>query len=460
MLAGGTEDKEHAMPQKLDTSPDVIGIDIGKNSFHIVGQNQRGAIVLRQKWSRGQVEARLANLPPCRIGMEARVGAHHLSRTLTALGHDARLMPAKYVRPYSKGQKNDYRDHWRILEASFKPEFLGKEWRKIGDVEAGLKGGTLVEAEYRAPYVAHQPLEPLNGIGVVTDAGMEIWVGHQSPQFVQSIAATAIGLKPEQITFHNQWTGGSFGHRLEYENVRVLAEIANQMRGTPIKLVFSREEDFLQDIPRQIAIARHKGSVEKGKIVAADLQLASTAPLNGLLERSGIPSKEPDAQLASGLWNVYYDIPNFRATTYEGEGAIAVHHVAVGRSIDCRLLPLKSYDASKARSMPGVKRILEVKNGVAVIATNSWYAMKAVEAIDCKWAPSTYPAEQADHRSEDGQYASIKLNPNKGQSDEAFGGRTDPCRWSRSIEGAHRDVRGSDLPQVAGGYSGFALLMG
>jgi transposase len=71
----GTEDKEHARSQKLDTSPAVIGIDIGKNSFHIVGQDQRGAIVLRQKWSRGQVEARLANLPPCRIGMEAPASA-------------------------------------------------------------------------------------------------------------------------------------------------------------------------------------------------------------------------------------------------------------------------------------------------------------------------------------------------------------------------------------------------
>ncbi|QOZ26956.1 xanthine dehydrogenase family protein molybdopterin-binding subunit [Bradyrhizobium sp. CCBAU 51753] len=211
-------------------------------------------------------------------------------------------------------------DHWKVLESSFKPEFLGKEWRKIGDVETGLKAGTLVEAEYRAPYLAHAPLEPLNGIGIVTDAGMEIWVGHQSPQFVQSVAATAIGIKPEQVTFHNQWTGGSFGHRLEYENVRVLAEIANQMRGTPIKLVFSREEDFIQDIPRQIAIARHRGAIDKGKIVAADLQLASTAPLKGLLERSGIPSKDPDAQLASGLWNVYYDIPNFRATTFEAQG--------------------------------------------------------------------------------------------------------------------------------------------
>src|SRR3977135_1468673 len=95
------------MSQTAQTA--VVGIDIGKNSFHIVGHDERGAIVLRQKWSRGQVEARLANLPACLIGMEACVGAHHLSRKLKALGHDARLMPAKDVRPYSKGPKNNLR---------------------------------------------------------------------------------------------------------------------------------------------------------------------------------------------------------------------------------------------------------------------------------------------------------------------------------------------------------------
>src|SRR3974377_794431 len=121
MLARGTEDKEHAMSQKLNRQITVIGIDIGKNSFHMVGQDRRGALLLRQKWSRGQVEARLANLPPCLIGMEACVGAHHLSRKLKALGHDARLMPAKYVRPYSKGQKNDFRESGAIAEAAQRP---------------------------------------------------------------------------------------------------------------------------------------------------------------------------------------------------------------------------------------------------------------------------------------------------------------------------------------------------
>src|ERR1700737_4237676 len=118
---GGAKDKEHAMSQTPNTAIAVIGIDIGKNSFHVVGHDARGAIVLRQKWSRGQVEARLANIPPCLIGMEACVGAHHLSRKLASLGHDARLMPAKYVRPYSKGQKNDFNDAEAIAEAVQRP---------------------------------------------------------------------------------------------------------------------------------------------------------------------------------------------------------------------------------------------------------------------------------------------------------------------------------------------------
>jgi transposase len=59
------------MSQEPHCAIAVVGIDIGKNTFHVVGHEQRGAIVLRQKWSRGHVEARLANLPPCLIGMEA-----------------------------------------------------------------------------------------------------------------------------------------------------------------------------------------------------------------------------------------------------------------------------------------------------------------------------------------------------------------------------------------------------
>ena len=130
------------MSQTQNAAIAVVGIDIGKNSFHIVGHDERGAIVLRQKWSRGQVEARFANMPPCLVGMEACVGAHHLSRKLNSLGHNARLMPAKYVRPYSRGQKNDFRDAEAIAEAAmeecerFYPVFQFVLWGGKSPTEA------------------------------------------------------------------------------------------------------------------------------------------------------------------------------------------------------------------------------------------------------------------------------------------------------------------------------------
>src|SRR6516225_8889505 len=99
----------------------TIGIDLGKNSFHLVGLDQRGAIVWQLKCSRAQLERRLANIPRCLIGMEACSGAHYIARQLAALGHDVRLMPAQYVKPFLKGHKNDYRDAEAIAEAVQRP---------------------------------------------------------------------------------------------------------------------------------------------------------------------------------------------------------------------------------------------------------------------------------------------------------------------------------------------------
>ena len=138
------------MSSKLNTAIAVAGIDIGKNSFHVIGLDKRGAIVLRQKWSRGQVEARLANTPPCLIGMEACVGAHHLSRKLQALGHDARLMPAKYVRPYSKGQKNDFRDAEAIAEAVQRPTMRFVATKTGDQLDESVKVGPMVREKEAA----------------------------------------------------------------------------------------------------------------------------------------------------------------------------------------------------------------------------------------------------------------------------------------------------------------------
>jgi transposase len=82
--------------QKTPETITTIGIDLGKNTFHLVGLDKRGAIALQRKVSRSQLEHRLSNVPRCLIGMEACSGSHHIGRQLTALGHDVRLIPAQY----------------------------------------------------------------------------------------------------------------------------------------------------------------------------------------------------------------------------------------------------------------------------------------------------------------------------------------------------------------------------
>jgi transposase len=75
--------------QSTPSTVATIGIDIGKNIFHLVGLDQRGHVVLQLKTSRGQLDRRLANVPCCLIGMEACSGAHHIGRRLEALGPGA-----------------------------------------------------------------------------------------------------------------------------------------------------------------------------------------------------------------------------------------------------------------------------------------------------------------------------------------------------------------------------------
>ncbi len=99
----------------------TLGIDLGKTSFHAVGFDAVGTVVLRRRFSRPQLMRFLATLPPCLVGMEACCGAHHIGRAGVAQGHDVRLMPPKYVRPFVKAQKNDYLDAEAIAEAVQRP---------------------------------------------------------------------------------------------------------------------------------------------------------------------------------------------------------------------------------------------------------------------------------------------------------------------------------------------------
>src|ERR1700752_2948867 len=117
------------MPSKTDAVvARTVGIDTGKNTLHLIGLDEKGATVLRERVSRGRIVTRLANVPRCLIGIEAGMATHYVARDLIALGHDVRQVPPAYARPFRQAHKNDFRDAYAIAEAvqhCMNPELCG-----------------------------------------------------------------------------------------------------------------------------------------------------------------------------------------------------------------------------------------------------------------------------------------------------------------------------------------------
>lgn len=206
--------------------------------------------------------------------------------------------------------------HWEALAASFVPERTDSTNRDDGDVAAALADGGAIETEYRAPYLAHAPLEPVSAIVKVTDERVDVWTGTQIPRFTQNNVARITGHAAENVHVHVLMMGGSFGHRLEDDYVLRTAELANEMRGTPVKMTYSREEDFAHDFPRQIAMARARGTVKDGKVDTIDLGIAMPSIMSSQMGRQGLSVPGPDVAIVAGTWDQPYAIPNFRTTGY------------------------------------------------------------------------------------------------------------------------------------------------
>ena len=110
------------MTCKTDTAVvRTIGIDTGKNTLHMIGLDEKGAIVLREKVSRTRIAARFVNVPPCLIGIEAGMASHHIARELAALGHEVKQVPPAYSKPFRQVHKNDFRDAHAVAEAVERP---------------------------------------------------------------------------------------------------------------------------------------------------------------------------------------------------------------------------------------------------------------------------------------------------------------------------------------------------
>ena len=205
---------------------------------------------------------------------------------------------------------------WEALQASATDEFLDKRWRDDGDVDKELASGKVITAEYRAPYLAHAPLEPMNAIVKVEDNRVDVWTGTQIPAFVRDHVASLTGVSAANVHVHVFAMGGSFGRRLEDTYVLQTTEIAMAMKGTPVKMTWSREEDMTHDYPRPMQLGLGRGTVKDGKVETYDLSSIGQSMTRSWFGRLMFAPPGPDMFLVAGAWDQPYGIPNYRVSGY------------------------------------------------------------------------------------------------------------------------------------------------
>ena len=198
--------------------------------------------------------------------------------------------------------------------------------RDDGDAEAGAPTGSLaVEAHYKAPYLAHAAMEPLNATALYTGDAMEIWSGNQGPMLHRQHAASEAGLTEEQVTLHTPYLGGGFGRRGDFDYTSYVARLAVQMQGTPVMLTWSREEDMRHDFYRPGALARMKGAVKDGRAVLLDGQVSAQSTTVQVMKRwMDFEVGGPDKGHVDAIFNAPYAIENHRVRGYHADVDVPV----------------------------------------------------------------------------------------------------------------------------------------
>lgn len=187
-----------------------------------------------------------------------------------------------------------------------------------GDADAALAAAeNVTEAEYRAPYLAHIQMEPLNATALWNGGeSVEIWTGTQSPSPAITGVANVTGLAEDKIKIHTVFLGGGFGRRGEIDYVQTAALVAREMPNVPVKVLYSREDDFARDTYRPAALARLKGTVENGKVTAVKGEAATLSVIGNWGARIGLPLGGPDNSIIEGINHQPYAIANYQAKGY------------------------------------------------------------------------------------------------------------------------------------------------
>lgn len=197
-----------------------------------------------------------------------------------------------------------------------------------GDAAAAVSGAARTfEAVYEFPYLAHATMETLDAVAVRTDDGIDVWMGSQLQTGDQQAFAAVLGLEMPQVRIHTQFAGGSFGRRAQQDSSfgREAAEVLARLpRGTPVKLVWSREDDIRGGRYRPLTVHRLRGGVDaRGNIVGWEQTIATQSLLAGS-GFEGMIQNGIDPTAVEGASDLPYAIPNLSVTLHTMQVGVPV----------------------------------------------------------------------------------------------------------------------------------------
>jgi isoquinoline 1-oxidoreductase beta subunit len=198
--------------------------------------------------------------------------------------------------------------------------------RTLGDESKPAKTRT-VEATYRAPYLAHTPMEPMNCTARVAKSGVDVWMPNQSPTLMRLAAAGTAHVRQADVTVHTTFLGGGFGRRAEVDLVRQAVTCALAVPERPVQVLWSREEDIRHDCYRPMALARWRAELDVSqatpKLAAVTKRQVAQSPADQFVARAaGLPAQgKPEG---NAVENPPYAFPFYRLDAVVADGSVPV----------------------------------------------------------------------------------------------------------------------------------------
>jgi len=194
--------------------------------------------------------------------------------------------------------------------------------KKAGDAATALARTKPIEAVYTSQMLAHVPLEPPNCLALVSASGVDVWTSTQFPPRARDVAAQTAGVAPERVRVHPQFIGGGFGRRLDVDFIGQAVAVAKAIPGTPVQLIWTREDDITHDFYRPPSLHLLSGTVEGGRIGALTHKMISPSITDRLFP--GAVKDGIDGFMTEGIVDFTYDIPDLELRTVIQEVGLRV----------------------------------------------------------------------------------------------------------------------------------------